>query len=128
MGAARNASRAAKEQPSSIFRTRGKTALSLGEKVESTALSLGERVACGGAFSSRRGPGEGFLALPGNTALSLGEKAESTALSLGERVARGGAFSSRRGSGEGFLALPSQLVPLELRIGISSPLDSSLMD
>ena len=64
MGAARYASRAAKEQPSSTFGTRAKTALPLGEEFNSTALSRGERVARGGAFSSRRGSGEGFLDLP----------------------------------------------------------------
>jgi hypothetical protein len=64
MGAARNASTAANEQPTKTFRTRGKTALSLGEESKSTALSLGERVARGGVFSSRRGSGEGLLALP----------------------------------------------------------------
>ena len=54
------------------------------------ALSRGERVARDGAFTSRRGSGEG-------------SPTESAALSRGERVARDGAFSSRRGSGEGSL-------------------------
>ena len=55
-----------------------------------TALSRGERVARDGAFTSRRGTGEG-------------SPSENPALSLGERVARGGVFTSRRGSGEGSL-------------------------
>ena len=57
-------------------------------RARDTALSRGERVARDGAFTSRRGSGEG-------------SPTESAALSRGERVAHDGAFTSRRGSGEG---------------------------
>jgi len=58
-GAAWDTSKAPREQLISIFRTPGKPALS--RALGKPALSLGERVARDGAFSSRRGSGEGFL-------------------------------------------------------------------
>ena len=74
----RTVSSAQNEPPSSANQT------------EEPALSQGERVARDGAFTSRRGSGEG-------------SPSENPALSLGERVGHEGVFSSPRGSGEGSL-------------------------